>query len=176
MKVNTEQHGLKFQYITTLANSTSQSERYSFFFFTVLKNLTLSVCSSLFAGFIGASTYQTLNCYLGYLSEEEVRTQEMASGCISLPCISLALEMLVGEWSANAKFRILLSEKVKVKTDFSEKIPLTPPVLDGEINAGFLRLRSLCIPRPCAYVWYTVSNAPAESRFGRDYESTGKLC
>lgn len=80
-----------------------------------------------------------------------------------------------GEWSVNAKFRILLSEKVKVKTDFSEKIPLTPPVLEGEINAGFLRLRFLCIPRPCPYVWYTASNAPAESRFGRDYESTGQF-
>ena len=47
--------------------------------------------------------------------------------------------MLVGEWSVNAKFRILLSEKVKVKTDFLEKISLTPPVLEGEINAGFLK-------------------------------------
>lgn len=44
-----------------------------------------------------------------------------------------------GEWSVNAKFRILLSEKVKVKTDFSEKIPLTPLVLEGEINAVFLK-------------------------------------
>ena len=56
----------------------------------------------------------------------------------------------MGEWSINAKSRILLSEKVKVKTDFLEKIPLTPPVLEGEINAGFLK----------DYVFFSVFPAP----------------
>ena len=171
LKVNIEQHGLKFHYIITLANSTSHSEHVTLFFFFHSTQKFNVICLILVVRWIhgcqnprdggawwaavngvaqsrirlkrlssSSSTYQTLNnCCLGYLSEEEVTTQEMTSGCISLPCISLAFEMLVGEWSVNAKFRILLSEKVKVKTDFLEKISLTPPVLEGEINAGFLK-------------------------------------
>ena len=122
-----------------------------FFFSTVLKNLMLSVCSSLFAKCIGASTYQTLNnCCMGYLSEEELRTQEGLYWWHEAVFHVLALEVPVGEWSINAKSRILLSEKVKVKTDFLEKIPLTPPVLEGEINAGFLK----------DYVFFSVFPAP----------------
>lgn len=62
----------------------------------------------------------------------------MASGCISLPCISLALEMLVGNGQSMQNSEYCFPRKSKLKLT-SQKIPLTPLVLEGEINAVFLK-------------------------------------
>ena len=82
---------------------------------------------------------------------------------------------LVGEWPINVTFNMLLPEKSELKLDSTPNF--ASPERRNECQISQRPRFHLYIPRPCLYVCYIVgvSNAPAESRFGREYEFRGQF-